>query len=357
MKYFSISIFFLVCCACSDSGNGQQVFTCVSHNLNDQISYNQLVNGFTDQLTEASVEQTDNDGALGRNKAGYFHVRFQMNMTTLTDYAVHFESNEAIEQYLENLTYSFDHQIPSGGFEFTPPDNLSDHTFTDGDIASATSFFGYSLAMSLNSLADSEWFKTTASLADARSTLASNREAIQQTLEYLRSQESLLISYDAEAPNRLFFDAIAFYGLGKYLNDENAKTTGLKFMERALVLRDETAGYFIEGGGWDSSYNGVAIKIGFELYTLLGDDVPLQLKLELAQALTCATDWQISRVLGTGEISSEGNTRVYPGGESFIGTEKEIDVAKTVKAFYYMYSLSGEASYLDQADNIIDYYN
>ncbi len=151
-----------------------------------------------------------------------------------------------------------------------------------------------------------------------------------------------------------FFDAIAFYALGNYLNDEKAMETGRFFAQKALKQRNVKAGYFIEKGGWDSSYNGVAIMLGFELYCLLPKNDPL--KERLGKTVSCATYWQKSRVLKTGEISTQGNTRVYPGGEYFFGNEKQVDVKKTVRAFYYMSILSNKQEYKELAERIYKFY-
>ena len=123
-----------------------------------------------------------------------------------------------------------------------------------------------------------------------------------------------------------------------------------------MIQRNDTVGYFIEGGGWDSSYNGVAIKLGFELFTLIPNDSVQIVKDELEKAVTCATDWQKSRILATGEISTEGNTRVFPGGEEFLGNEKSVDVIKTVKALYYMATLSDKNEYELLALKVIENY-
>ena len=175
-------------------------------------------------------------------------------------------------------------------------------------------------------------------------------------LDYLKTKVDVLNEVGANAPNRLLFKAIAFYSLGTILNDDVAKEMGPDFVEKALMQRNPTAGYFIEGDGWDSSYNGVAVKLGFELFNLIPVGSSQNMKDRLEQAVTCATDWQKSRVLDTGEISTEGNTRVFPGGEAFLGNEKSVDVIKTVKALFYMATLSDNNEYEILAQKVLEYY-
>jgi len=96
--------------------------------------------------------------------------------------------------------------------------------------------------------------------------------------------------------------------------------------------------------------------LGFELFTLITINSENLSKNEIEKIVSCATDWQKSRVLSTGEISTAGNTRVFSGGEEFLGNEKGVDVIKTVKAFFYMNTLSNENQYESLAQKIIEYY-
>ncbi len=59
----------------------------------------------------------------------------------------------------------------------------------------------------------------------------------------------------------------------------------------------------------------------------------------------------------TGEVLTTGNTRVYPGGESFLGQPKIIAVGDIVMAFNYYYQLSGDTSVKSTADKVLAYYS
>ena len=164
------------------------------------------------------------------------------------------------------------------------------------------------------------------------------------------------MAIDGQAPNRMLFNAIAYYGLGDLLGDEQAKTMGLGFAKAATEQTNPEEGYFIEGGGWDSSYNGVAAALGFELFTLLNDATHATFKEQLQEVLLAATNWQKSRILTTGEISTQGNTRVFSGGERFLGNEKSVDVIKTVKAFFYRSKLASDPEFEKLGLKIIAFY-
>jgi len=80
------------------------------------------------------------------------------------------------------------------------------------------------------------------------------------------------------------------------------------------------------------------------------------LKGRLWDCLSCAADWQKSRTLESGEISTEGNTRVYSGGEDFLGREKDVDWVDTMVGFFMMGYYSSEPSYESTAEEILDFY-
>ncbi|MEM6799889.1 MAG: hypothetical protein AAF696_00720, partial [Bacteroidota bacterium] len=87
----------------------------------------------------------------------------------------------------------------------------------------------------------------------------------------------------------------AFYSLGMYLEDEEALLIGLDFAKNAFRQIDREAGYFIEGGGWDSSYNGVALQLGFEFLALLNQEKEERLAGEYAQLLFRLASFSYSR--------------------------------------------------------------
>lgn len=362
MRYFLILLLFCVIGlqSCTENETRLEQESCIISELNKSFNYNDLVSEIPQNVIEALVERPDANGALGRNKNGYFHVRFQFEMTRITDYAIKFQSEEAVFEYLNNLNYSFSYQRPEGDFQFIAPEEfLNDPNYqapTEGDLASATAFFAYSVGVSLMTLNESQWYSESNALNGLRSDIEALNPDIQNMLEYLKNNADILNTVDENAPNRLLFNAIAFYSLGSLLNDDIAKDLGIDFAEKALMQRNVTEGYFIENGGWDSSYNGVAIKLGFELLTLIPNNSEPILKKELEDVISCATDWQKSRILSSGEISTQGNTRVFSGGEEFLGNEKSVDVIKTVKAFFYMSTLSNINEYENLAQRVIEYY-
>ena len=127
---------------------------------------------------------------------------------------------------------------------------------------------------------------------------------------------------------------------------------GLAFLDLALVQTDAAEGYFIEKGGYDSSYNGVALKLAIELLSIMDYE-----SVALEAAVLRAARWQVGRILESGEVSTEGNTRVYPGGEDFLGMEKQLDVVKTVKALYYLSVIADDPALRTLGNRVANFYN
>lgn len=300
----------------------------------------------------AAAEAPDNEGAMGRNKDGYFHVRFQMGIGSQADDAVARQDAASLQRAVLAMEYSFRHQLPDGNFSLDIPEQLEGDMPTEGDLASGVAFFMSSLGTGLVTLDGSAWYQQPSNAA-YRQRVEALREPVQRAAYWLASKRSVLEAADAYAPNRLFFDAVAFYSAGQWLKDDALTSIGLSFAKLALAQKHPD-GYFIEGGGWDTSYQGVAIQVGLTLYSLLPEAETF--KRNLWDQLSCAAEWQKQRVLPSGEISSEGNTRVYPGGELFLGEEKEMAWKSSVIAFHLSAYYTGKTAYADTAERIIAYY-
>lgn len=365
MRYYCFCCFIalLSFSSCQKEPEQPASYTCTVQAGTELVaqSYQDIVTKLPADVIRALRPQPTTQGALGRNQSGYFHVRFQLDQTRLMDYALRFEDITTLEHYVTCLEYAFAHQLSTGDFSVVPPAALTnDPNYTPptaGDLASGVAFFAYSVGWSLSNLKASAWYQTDPTLAGVRQRIQVLRPKLVQMLQYLLASRAVLEQVDATAPNRLLFDAVGYYSLGKYLEDTVAVATGLEFARAAIVQRDEERGYFVEAGGWDSSYNGVSVMVGLELYFLLHNQGDLPQLPELPHILSCAAQWQRSRVLSSGEISTLGNTRVYHGGEAFIGVAKEVDVVKTIKSFLYLHQLSNDVDYKTTYERIIDFYS
>lgn len=315
----------------------------------------QLIQKFDNSIIQglASGNTPNSSGALGRNKTAYFHVRFQMGLNTMADYAVYSQQTTALEYAINSIEYSFQNQLSNGNFRLVIPTGTSGPAPTIVDSASGVAFFLSSLGSALNTFQQSSWYNSP-SISLYKNRVEILRPKIQLAVNWLVAQKTVLELGDQNAPNRLFFNALAYYSLGKWLNDISVKNIGLQFAQLAISKKN-VAGYFLEDNGWDSSYQGVNLNIGFNLYSLLDDTEPI--KSILWDCLSCATDWQKSRVLNNGEISTKNNTRVYPGGELFLGQEKQVDWIDTMLGFFMMSYFSADNEYNLQAQKVKNHYD
>ena len=316
-------------------------------------SQNEMTVAFRNDIIEklATSNQTDASGALDRNKTAYFHVRFQMSISPLADYAVDAQNSTALEMVVRAIEYSFRYQNPDGDFLLVVPSDLANTgTVTEGDKISGIAFFYSALGAGLLALQENSGYQAQLAVKKRIEILVPQ---YQLSLNFLKSKTALLKQIDADAPNRLFFDAVAFYSMGKYLNDPEAMNTGIDFANLALSKK-QPPGYFLEGNGFDSSYQGVGLAMGFRLLSILKSDEPIRQM--LYTNLACAARWEMTRIKPTGEIATEGNSRVYSGGETFLGKEKQVAYTSVMIALWNMYYYSGKEEYNVFAEKVLSFY-
>ena len=290
------------------------------------------------------------DGAMGRNRGGYIHARFQCYLHRHVDHAISSEDVSSLRWFCDAAEYAMRHQRPDGGFDFVPPSRASAMPApSQTDLASGTAFFVASLATGLLELDRSPWFRETESLQPERMRVAAIGNGLKETLDLLLKQRSRLVRADENAPNRLLLDALALMAGGELVDHDGAVVAGREFLDAALgLVHDE--GYFIEGGGFDSSYNGVAIAIAYRIERFFPDD-------RLAKTADRAMSWQHSRIARSGEILTEGNARVHGKGEAFLGRRKDVDVAFTLEAMALAHVREGNVEWLAVARRVHQFYS
>ena len=316
--------------------------------------YGDQVAGLSANTTEvlAKMYAPDESGAIGRNKKSYFHVRFQRGMHHVSDYGLITRRVDILERFFQAVEYSLSFQQPTGNYHLSVPDELK-NDLSPGPTAKASgvAFYASSLALGVYSLETNSWFSQSSECELLRKRLSAIKPKLADLTDYLLRHRSHLLSADSFAPNRLLFNAIAFAALGRIQHDEAAVKVSIEFI-RLVVSQIHEDGYFIEGGGFDSSYNGVAAALAFRLL-LMGytDD-------DLADISINAIRWQQQRVLRSGEISTVGNSRVTStdGGESFLGRKKDVDAGHTVEAFTLAAHYLNDSTYIDLAQQIVGFY-
>lgn len=304
-------------------------------------------------LKLAELHKPNKDGAIGRNKDAYIHVRFQLGLHHLSNYGIAAKEPKALQLFDKAAHYSFKYQNQDGSFALNIPPELKRHgkTATPSENASGTAFFVSSLGSGLIALENSHWVQSDPRLAPLREHASQQTKKLRPTLSYLLRNQAALAKLDAHAPNRLLFDATAFHTLGKLLSNKEAHDVADTFV--ALASKQiHPDGYFIEGGGYDSSYNGVATALCYRLLIL---GYPSQ---KLGPIAKKSLDWQLTRIAPSGEILTTGNARVNPSenSETFLGRPKDVDVGHTLEALTLAAIYHNDTSLNQTATRVLNFY-
>jgi hypothetical protein len=268
-------------------------------------------------------------GLIGRNAewGALYSPRFQMGSGGALRIAVASGNAELAARAFEAvragaIVIDASGRVPSS----LPADRFPGAVLSAGDVASGAAFFLGDACLGMLALRDSPAF-ATAIAADRRAEVVA---ALVRGARWLATQVAVLTRADAAAPNRLLFDARAFAACGALAGDALLAGESDAFVRLAL-LQLEPAGYFREGGGWDTSYQAVAIQVGRDVLAAgaRGDAA------ELAAALQRAADWLAARVRDDGRVDSAGNTRTCDGGESFLGVRKSLALTTVFAALAY----------------------
>ncbi|MFK8051774.1 MAG: hypothetical protein AB8F65_02280 [Woeseiaceae bacterium] len=317
------------------------------------IAYGDRVATLSEPLSRllAEKDQPNAAGAMGRNRRAYFHVRFQLGLHNLMNYGIVAQDERAFDAFVSAVEYAFNHQTEAGDFRiFLPPELEGQVEPGLTDLASGTAFFAASLGSALYAWDTSDWVQSAPELLDRRRRLIELNPSLEKMLSYLLDNHTRLMTADQNAPNRLLFTAVALQSLGLRLDSADALEGARAFVDQALSqLAPE--GYFIEGGGYDSSYNGVATSLAIRLLMMGYQEEAL------ASAASDALQWQRRKILATGEISTAGNTRVNPNaGETFLGRKKDVDVGQTIEALMMGSVYFDDRSYLAIAESVVRFY-
>ena len=152
---------------------------------------------------------------------------------------------------------------------------------------------------------------------------------------------------DADAPNRLLFDALAYGLSGVLTRDDKLKRVGRQFVDLAMAQCRTSDGVFLEKGGHDSSYQAVA-ALKLQIWTLYFADEKLEAVLDRA------VRWELGRIGPDGRISVAGNTRTGLGQEQWMGHEKDVNPSEITLCFLYHYVRTGDKDALAAARRIVE---
>lgn len=290
------------------------------------------------------------NGAIGRNRERFISVGFQRYASRFINYGILTKNVELVAIGIKIINFPLPQQQADGSFTDNSPKSNGKSS------ASSVAFYLNDVGESLLLLQNSKWFQASDVTKLQRSQLEAMRPGLSKALTWLISQESALIKGDGNgrATNRLWKDANAFYLTGKALGDQDAMTLGEKFVKFCLE-QQSPEGAFLEKKGFDSSYQGVSLLEALIHYSNLNPDSDLAPI--VWSAIQKAMQLELKSILASGEISTEGNTRVFSGGETYFDKEKDVDYLALVRALLYYHQITQDPLVKNAADRVFDFYS
>jgi hypothetical protein len=274
------------------------------------------------------------DGMAGYNQEGFKSPEFQCGAMHYLVRAVVRRDQRCIAEGWSAIDATFRHQTEQGGFgEKGAPHGGP----------SAVAFWLAELDQAVLVLRESEFGPTYKERIDL---LVPKIHKAARWLAQPRYQ-SRLKRDDADAPNRLLFDALAYGLSGVLANDDELKQLGRRFVDLAMTHYRENDGVFLEKGGPDSSYQAVA-ALKLQVWTLYFADKKLE------TAVDGAVRWELGRVGTDGRIDTTGNTRTGQGQERWMGHEKGANLSEITLCLLYHYTRTGDKDSLAAARRIVE---
>lgn len=287
--------------------------------------------GYAETIAKAHLP-TNQSGLIGRNKKwkALYSPRFQLGAGFALRISLLAKRKEPIQLAFRAIEVATD-AIDEGGRvnSVIPASIAKGRELSDTDIASAAAFFLGDACLGISALLSSD--PILHHISNKRSSRVSNR--LTAATNWLSKRTSLLESADAQAPNRLLFNARTFSACSQLEKDlvrkKQFSQIASTFSELAFIKLSKS-GYFIEKGGYDTSYQAVAIVLAEELI-----HIDPQFDTSFQKEVTQASTWLARRVDQSGRLDSSGNTRTCAGGEHFIGRPKKVALIDVFKALAY----------------------
>lgn len=304
-------------------------FSSISANISSLDQ--QFYDSFTQQAEAIAKAHlpSNQSGLIGRNKkwGAMYSPRFQLGAgfaLRITLVAQHKEAAQRAFSAIEVATTAIGE---SGKVDSTVPAHISKgRQPSDRDLASAAAFFLGDACLGINALQKAKPDVHGISMVK----ISRSASQLAKAANWLTEQVPVLKKADANAPNRLLFNARAFAACALLEPNDVLRNQynqlGFEFFQLALQRLDEQD-YFIEGGGFDISYQAVAIVLAEELIAIAPP-----LSDASRQDITRASMWLAQRIDQSGRLNSSGNTRTCAGGEQFLGQHKKVALVDVFKA-------------------------
>lgn len=280
-------------------------------------------------------------GAVGRNEKKFTDVAAQREAIWAIRLGVAAGNRDIIRRGVEAIEYAFQRQDPRGNFRNGLGVNAKTAVGADAFFLHA---FGHVYLLLSQSPYKDELLPQLKSL----------EPKLKLAMAWLKENEQELYRQDSKTPNRLAFDGLAFLLNGVAFNEPRWIQTGKEFLKRTLQGQRED-GVFVEHGGHDSSYQAVSL-LNLEIaWFYLNDADDASFRGQIYRAIEKGMQWEKARILPTGEVRVEGNTRTGLGQEKFFGKEKDVNYAEVALSLFYWSQIGDDAEAAGLADKVINY--
>jgi hypothetical protein len=317
----------LQCILCSLAVLGTPTFV-----FGQQLDFLRKMPG--DLLRYTGGARPSDDGLTGYNRDGFKSPEFQCGAMHYLVRAVVRRDERCIAEGWRAIDATFRYQTEQGGFsrEGAPHGGPS-----------AVAFWLAELDQAVLVLRESEFgpkYKRRIELLVPK---------IQRAARWLARPryQSRLKHDDADAPNRLLFDALAFGLSGVLADDDELKQVGRSYVDLAMTHYRDSDGVFLEKGGADSSYQAVA-ALKLQIWTLYFADEKLD------AVVNRAIRWEMRRVGADGVVDTVGNTRTGRGQEQWMGHDKGVNLSEVTLCLLYHYARTGNKDSLAAARRIVE---
>lgn len=241
------------------------------------------------------------------------------------------------EDAWRSIETTFAHQVADGGFESNQKPGVT-HAPTLPERVETAFFYlqelGHAIVVVQASPMEPQFHERIEAL----------KPRLRRAGSFIQAGYDGIILKAGHTANRMFIAAKAFGLCGLILGDEQLKTSSRKLVQAALARRD-AEGVFVENGGRDSSYNAVSLLMAQVLALHVPDP-------EIDRAMVQTMAWQKTRILPTGEVEVQGNTRTGVGKEVFMGKPKNVNYHEVVLAFAYYGMIHDDTEALATAQRI-----
>ena len=287
-----------------------------------------------DSMAESGAVGTNADWENNQAESWYIEAQRQGEEAIISGLIN--EDPVAIEAGLKMFDWGFAQQSADGGFEGT------------GDPFHSTSLFVHAVARSLLLIEQSPLAQEYADVVEVyKEKLAAAARWMIQPEVWERG-----ISNNQPYTHRRYVVATALGLTSQLTGDSELMDYARQSLTDGLALQ-QSNGVNPELGGYDSSYQMVSVIYAAQWVTYFPEN---PLTADVVEMINRAINWEQSRVLANGEISSEGNTRT--SGQEILrtGQAKKINHREIMRGFAYWASVSREQKWEEIARQVAQFY-